>query len=545
MDKTWSWDSPWDFVAMSNYNTVTSLAESPLLEGLVYAGTDDGLIQVTEDGGRTWRAVEVGSLPGVPETAFVNDLKADLFDVNTVYVCLDNHKFGDLRPYLLKSTDRGRKWRSIKGNIPDRTLVWRLVQDHVKPELLFAGTEFGVFFTIDGGERWIKLSGGVPTISFRDLAIQRREDDLVGATFGRGFYVFDDYSVLRQVSEEQLEREATLFPVRKAWWYVERPVLGFSKKATQGAAHYAAENPPFGAVFTYYLREALKMKKAVRSEVEKKLIEEEKDVPFGGWEEMEAERRQSEPVIWLTVRDADGRVARRIKGPVEKGFHRVAWDLRFPATSAIRDAGPDDEARSGVMAAPGGYTVVLSKQMDGVITDLSDPVAFTVEPMRMGALKGAAAQDVAAFWQRTASLQRATTAASVVLANTLERVDAMRIALSRTPAPPGDLDTQLHGLRQMLLELDEQMNGNRAKRSVGEKIKPTIVSRLSLVMRGTSRSTYGPTPNLERSLEVAETEFEELRVALDRILNEQLPVIEKALMRAGAPWVGGQPIPEN
>ncbi|GAF91296.1 unnamed protein product, partial [marine sediment metagenome] len=188
---------PWDVGAMSTYNTITSLAESPLQEGLIYAGNDDGLIHVTEDGGQKWRKIEVGDLPGVPATAFVNDIKADLYDANTVYVALDNHKFGDLKPYLLKSADKGKKWRSIRGNIPNRTLVWRIVQDHVNSNLLFAATEFCIYFTIDGGKKWIKLAGGVPTISFRDLAIQRREDDLIGASFGRGFYIFDDYSVLR------------------------------------------------------------------------------------------------------------------------------------------------------------------------------------------------------------------------------------------------------------------------------------------------------------------------------------------------------------
>ncbi|MGM0407245.1 MAG: WD40/YVTN/BNR-like repeat-containing protein, partial [Bacteroidota bacterium] len=215
MDKTWSVNAAWDFNAMSTYNTITSLAESPVQEGVIYAGTDDGLIQVTENGGESWRKIKVSELSGVPETAFVNDIKADLFDANTVYVALDNHKFGDLNPYLYKSTDKGKSWKSIKGNIPERTLIWRVVQDHVKPELMFAATEFGIYFTVDGGNKWVKLTGDVPTISFRDLAIQRRENDLVGASFGRSFYIFDDYSSLRYVSEEQLKQEATLFPTRK------------------------------------------------------------------------------------------------------------------------------------------------------------------------------------------------------------------------------------------------------------------------------------------------------------------------------------------
>jgi photosystem II stability/assembly factor-like uncharacterized protein len=545
MDKTWSYDSPWDMMAMSAYNTVTSLAESPIQEGLIYAGTDDGLIQVTEDGGKNWRRLEVGSLPGVPNTAFVNDIKADLHDANTVYVALDNHKFGDLNPYLLKSTNRGRSWGSISDTIPERTLVWRMVQDHSEPELLFAGTEFGIYFTIDGGGRWMKLTGDVPTISFRDLAIQRRENDLVGATFGRGFYVFDDYSVLRNVSEDQLKRDATLFPIRKTWWYIKRPVLGFSEKAAQGAAFYTAKNPPFGAVFTYYLAEELKTKKAVRQEKEKKLVKQERDVPFPGWEELEAERTQKEPMIWLTVRDSDGNVVRRIAGPTKKGFHRVAWDLRFPPVSAI-DYRSESEAGNqvGVLAAPGDYTVTLSKQIDGIATDLAGPVPFEVERLRKGALEGSEAEDAAAFWQQIAELQRATTAASLVLKNALKKVDAMRTALSRTPAAPGDLDEQLHELRQTLLEFDEKLNGNRSKRQIGEKTNPTINRRLGFAMGGIRHSTYGPTPNIERSLEIAYSEFAGLKAALEKIIDQKFPEMEKALRQAGAPWIEGQPIPE-
>lgn len=155
----------------------------------------------------------------------------------------------------MKSTDKGKTWQSISSNIPDGILVWRIVQDHVKPELIFAATEFEIYFTINGGGRWIKLKGNVPTISFRDLAIQKHENDLVGASFGRGFFVFDDYSVLKEISEQQLKQEATLFSTRKAWWYVPRSYLSFdNQKGSQWASHYVAPNPPFGAVFTYYLK---------------------------------------------------------------------------------------------------------------------------------------------------------------------------------------------------------------------------------------------------------------------------------------------------
>jgi photosystem II stability/assembly factor-like uncharacterized protein len=539
MGKTWSWDSPWDFLAMSTYNTITSLAESPLQEGLIYAGTDDGLIQVTEDGGAKWRRIEVGTLPGVPPTAFVNDIKADLFDFNTVYVALDNHKFGDLNPYLLKSTDRGESWISIKGNIPERTLVWRVVQDHVKPNLLFAGTEFGIYFTIDGGGKWIKLKGGVPTISFRDLAIQRRENDLIGASFGRGFYVFDDYSVLRQVSPEQLQHEAILFQPRKAWWYIER-YLG----VIQGSSTYTAPNPPFGAVFTYYLKDALTTLKDIRQKKEKEELDKGQEVTFPGWDKVEAERRQDAPKIWLTVKDAEGNVIRRLEGENKKGFHRTAWNLRYPPTDAIRNENDISAGYIGAMVAPGNYTVILSKEEDGNVTDLSQPASFTVERAYEGALAGANPQETAAFWRETEKLNRSTTAARQMLSNALKKVDLLQKALIRIPEAPGTLDSELHGLRQSLLALDEQLNGNRSKEQVGEKTKPTIADRQSIASSGTFGSTYGPAPLHKHSLEIAETEFKQLRKYLNEIVNIKLPQIEKSLRDAGAPWMEGQPIPE-
>jgi len=153
MGRQQSWDNAWDVGAMSNYNTITSLAESPVQEGLLYAGTDDGFIQLTENGGESWRKIPVSAL-GLPERSFVNDIKADLFDANTVYVALDNHKEGDYSPYLFKSTDKGMTWKSISSNIPDRTLVWRMVQDPVKANLLFAATEYGIYTSLNGGTSW-------------------------------------------------------------------------------------------------------------------------------------------------------------------------------------------------------------------------------------------------------------------------------------------------------------------------------------------------------------------------------------------------------
>jgi len=510
MGETKGWDEAWDLSAMSNYNTITSLAESSKQDGLFYAGTDDGLIQVTENGGDSWQKIEVGSMPGVPPTAFVNDIKADLHNANTVYTALDNHKFGDYKPYLMKSTDRGKTWQSIAANIPNGTLVWRIVQDHVKPDLMFL------------------------------------ENDLVGASFGRGFYVLDDYSMLREVSEEQLQNEATLFSGRDAWWYVPRSHLSFdNEKGSQGADHYVAPNPPFGAVFTYYLKDGLKTKEEIRKEKEKELKKQNKSVSFPGWDAVEAERIEDKPKILLTINDSDGNTVRRISGPVKKGFHRIAWDLKYPAPYPITLETSDDDSDQpavGLMAAPGTYSVTLSKQVNGVVTDLSGPVTFTVEQLRKGALEGSSPQDVAAFWRSYENTVRTVSAVDITLKNAITKVNAMQKALSRAQTSPGDLDKQLHQLRMALLALDQQLNGNRSKQQVGEKSKPTIGNRLFAVNRGISHSTYGPTATNKRSLEIVEEEFADIQSTLTLHLST-MNEMSKALKEAGAPWVEGDELP--
>ncbi len=548
MGRVWSVDSPWDLFAMSNYDTITSLAESPLQEGLLYAGTDDGLLQVSEDGGGSWRAVDLKTLPGAPAGAFVNDVKADLHDADTVYVALDNHKAGDFAPYLYESDDRGRSWHSISGDLPDRHLVWRLVQDEVRPQLLFVATEFGLYFTVNGGGHWTELSGGVPTIPFRDLAIQRREHDLVGASFGRGFFILDDYTPLRTVDEAVLEQGATLFPVRDAWWYIPRRPLGGSGIADLGAATFMAPNPPFGAVFTYYLADGLQTAAEQRREVEKRLEKEGKDTPYPGWDAIERERREEEPAIVLVVRDADGAVVRRIEGPVGAGFHRVAWDLRYPASEAIggvREWGDDgDEDDGGFLAAPGRFTVTLAQRVGGALSELSEPVPFNVVQMRQGALEGSAPAVTAAFMRRVAEASRAVTGARAAVRAGFERLDAAKKALRRSTVAPDGLDERARALEARLFDLEARLFGNRSRARGGEPTKPSVSRRLSVVTMGNRYSTYGPTPTHRRSLEIAEQEFGAARGELHQLLDVDLPAFEADLDAAGVPWSPGRGVPE-
>ena len=548
MNRQWSSTAPWDFGAMSVYNTITSLAESPITEGVLWAGTDDGLIQVSSDGGSNWTAIPVGDLPGVPDTAFVNNIVADLYDADTAYVALDNHKFGDFAPYLVTTTDRGRSWRSMVGDLPDRHLVWRLVQDHVDADLFFLATEFGIFFTVDGGDQWIELEGGVPTISFRDLAIQRRENDLVGASFGRGFYVLDDYTPLREVSEEVLTAEAYLFQVKNALWYTQRPTLGQGGRASQGAGYYIADNPPFGAVFTYHLADGLTTLEDDRRETEKKLEKEWEDTPYVGYEALEAERRQPEPAILLTIRDAEGEVVRTITGPAKKGFHRVAWDLRYPTTKAIKqittEPNPWERGGGGHKAPPGSYTITLSKRTDGEVTQLAGPEPFEVVRVFPGTLEGTPPAETAEYMERVAELRRAVTAADDALKNGFVRVEKLSEALDNSTIGPGTLDTRLETIKQQLFDLDGALGGNRSMASFNLPQTPNVARRLRVASISEGMSDYGPTPNHRRQLEIAETEFAEILPELKALLEVDLPALETKMEAEGVPWSPGRPLPD-
>ena len=538
MGKKQSWDNAWDIYAMSDYSTITNISESPKQPGLIYVGTDDGLIQITENGGESWRKIPVSKL-GVPATAFVNDIKADLFDVNTVYVCLDNHKFGDYAPYFFKSSDKGKTWQKMTTNLPDTTLVWRMVQDHVRKELLFLATEFGIYTSLSGGADWIRLKDGLPTISFRDLAIQKRENDLVAASFGRGIYVLDDYSPLRDINEENLKTEAYLFPIKDAWWYMPKLVIGYGEKGSQGASHFIAPNPDFGAIITYHLAQGYKTLEEERKESEKK--SDEQDIAFPGWETLENEQLEQAPAVYLIIKDPKGNVVRRVKAPTKKGIHRIAWDLRYPYTGAVSNANlpkdPDD-APKGYMAPPGQYTATLVKLINGVSTELAPPQSFTVKRMEEGALQGDL-DATAAFWRELEDVNLELGAVNLVINEAREKLKLLGIALSRSQSAPGDLDKKLHEISSQLQLMSKQISGDPLRKEVGEKSKPTIGSRLWMASMGTAYSTYGPTPTHLESLSIAKQQLKTLQAELTQIVDKGIPALEQALKDAKAPSVKG------
>ena len=542
MGKLWGPEAVAKSASTSFFGNIVSLCESPLKEGLIYVGTDDGLIQVTSDGGTTWRKME--KFPGVPEMAYVSYIEASPVERDMVFASFDNHKMGDFKPYLLKSSDAGASWTPVSGDLPERGSVYSISADDKKGDLLFAGTEFGLFFTVDGGKHWVQLKGNVPPIPIKDLEIQRREGDLVAATFGRGIVILDDYSPLRDVNPARLSEQAILFPARDAAMFVPSTPLGLKDKAFQGDSFFIAPNPPFGAVFTYYLKEDIKTAKAARREEEKRLVKEGKDIPYPTWEQLRAEDREEEPAVILTVTDEEGRVVRRVTGPASAGFHRVAWDLRYPpAEPASLSPPPADNPfasqPSGPLASPGTYRVTLSRRVNGKVTELCGPVSFQARPLSTAGLQPAERRALLEFERETASLQRAVLGA-VELAKELQgRVSLLKKALQDTPAAGAGLTIEALRVESEIRDIQIPLVGDATVAGRNEPTPPSVLDRVQGVVSGHWWATCAPTQTHRHSLQVAAADFAPLLKRLGAVQAE-LKKLEEQAEAAGAPWTPGR-----
>lgn len=543
MDRVWPADAVAKNASTSFYGNIVALDESPLVEGLLYVGTDDGLIQVSDSGGATWRKIE--SFPGVPEMSYVSSVLASRHSADTVYATFDNHKRADFKPYVLKSSDRGRTWSSLTGNLKEPEVCYDLVEDHVDPRLLFVGTEYGLHTSPDGGTTWIKLKG-MPTISVRDIAVQRQENDLALATFGRGFYILDDYTPLRGVTRAVLENEAVLFPVKDALAYLESGRFGWGRKASLGETFYTADNPPFGATFTFYLKEALKTKTELRHEQEKEAIKKKLDPPYPTLDELRAEESEEKPQILLTVRDAQGQVIRHLSGPTGKGFHRVAWNLRYPAATPPT-AGPrrgdnedDDNDGGGPMVVPGEYTVTLAKRVGGVTAPLAGPISVNVKTFNLATLPAEDRTALLAFQKDVAGLQRLVLGAVEASRETERRLDAIVKALKETPAAAPELTDRAVKLRQRLEDINLTLRGDRVGDRRNYPTPPSISGRVQTVVSAFWSNTSAPTGTARESYRIASEQFATVHAQLKDLVDVELKKLEEAMDQAGAPWTPGR-----
>ena len=541
MGRVWSVDAMHDNGAMSKYATLTTVSESTVTEGLLYTGSDDGLIHVSPDGGESWS--RTAPLPGVPERSFVNKVEADLHQSGSLFALADAHKVGDYTPYLFESADNGQTWTSIRGDLPDSTIVWALQQDHVEPDLLFIATEYGLYVSANRGTNWHPLSRGVPTIAFRDLKIQRRDDDLVGATFGRGFYVLDDYGPLRDAARRTVAEAGGVMPVRDAWWFVPHATNQAVGRPTVGSTDYAAPNPDFGATFTYALTSTPERTSEVREAEESRLAERGADIPFPGFEALRAEAAEQGARVLLQVVDDGGEPVRWIEGPVAAGVHRVTWDLRRPAPNPVSFSQPGFQPPwvsdpVGPLVAPGTYAVQMVLVTGEGVQELGAEQRFDVRAVPT-LPAGTDFVAVAEFQHRTSEISRRVGSAGSELGRVRGRLRAMRAALLRTPGGHGPLFGRIDGVARAVDALALRLQGDPIRGSLNESSVPTISNRVGSVIGGHWSTRQAPTQTQQRNLEIAERDLGILERELESLMTGELSAIEDALVEAGAPWAPG------
>jgi len=536
MGRIWSVDAVSKNRSTSIYGNIVAFDESPLKEGFLIVGTDDGLIQISEDGGDNWRKIE--SFPGVPERTYVNFVKASLFDENVIYAGFNNHKMGDFKPYILKSTDKGASWTSIAADLPERGSIYSFVQDHENKDLLFCGTEFGLFVSIDGAASWTQMKSGLPTVAVRDLEIQKRENDLVVGTFGRGIYILDDYTPLRSVKPDM--KEAVVYKPRAALAYYPSSPLGGGTRGFQGSQLYVADNPPFGAVITYYNPESLKTRKQKRQKEEKKIAKDGGDTPYPSWDALREEDREEKPRVILTITDDQGKVVRRLTGKTSKGFHRVDWDLRYPSTSPISGRGGRRGGGGGPMVVPGTYTVALSTLIDGKMAPLGGPQAFEVKALDLNPMAAEDKDEVLDFQMKVAELSRVLRGASAVMGEVDSRINAIEQAIMRTAAAGQSHIDMLGSLKTRMADLRLIMNGDTTVSSRSEPTPPGLSRRLGMIGWAIGGSSVPPTQTAREGYDTVAGETQGVLDELRSIIEGDLATLESQLEMAGAPWTPGR-----
>jgi photosystem II stability/assembly factor-like uncharacterized protein len=545
MGRVWEPDAVAKNQSTSFYGNIVALSESPKKEGLIYVGTDDGLIQVTADGGANWTKYD--KFAGIPETTYVSRLAASRHDANTVYASFDNHKNEDFKPYLLRSTDAGKTWTSIAGNLPENGPVLAFAEDTVNANLLFAGTEFGAFFTVDGGSHWVQLKGGLPTIAVRDMVIQAREGDLVIATFGRGFYVLDDISALRQIKAESLEHSAAMFPVKDSLLYIERHPLGGPKKGFQGDAFYTADNPPYGAVFTAYLKEKLKTKKEKRQDAEKEAAKKNQTLPYPTNDELRAEAEEPKPEVYFVVYDESGAPIRRVEGGIESGFQRAAWDLRYSAPS-LRESTEEGEdfapaGTQGPLVISGTYRVQMFQKVGGTVSELGSAQSFKVVADGTSALSAVDRAAQEEFQRKVARLYRAVSGALHTADDVEARLKAIRAALRETPAAEKQLGAAADSIEQANRGILRAMRGDSEMQKRQEPVPSSINDRVEIILEGERFALTKPTQTHIDDYNIASGEFAGELAKLRALVEVDLAKLEKDMEAAGAPWTPGR-VPE-
>jgi photosystem II stability/assembly factor-like uncharacterized protein len=339
---------------VEEYPTITSISESPLSSKVLWVGTDDGNLQVTRDGGKTWKNV-ASKVPGVPKGTYVSRVVASKTGEGAAFATFDGHRSDDYSVYLFATTDYGETWKSTCNGIPNSAGTVHVIREHPRnTNLLFAGTEFGLWVSWDRGGNWTALKNNFPTVPVDDIEIQARDNDLVLGTHGRSIWILDDMTPLEKMDGSVANSSLTFFPPRTATtWFLRQ------RRWSAGQQMFTAKNPPYGALLSYYLKEG------VPPETPKRNSEDRTDAaePRPRREARAEAAEKKEGKVKITVVDKDGKVIRELDGPGAAGVNRTNWDLR-----ANPPAEPTPEQQEAIAAGfgfgprgplvePGEYTI--------------------------------------------------------------------------------------------------------------------------------------------------------------------------------------------
>ena len=527
------------------FGNIVALDESPVQEDLIYVGSDDGLIHVTENAGESWR--KISEVKGVPEMTYVNALVASSHKSDRVYGVFNNHKKGDFKPYLFVSDDKGNTWKSISSNLPERGSVYDVAEDHIDPNLLFVGTEFGVFFSSNGGKEWKQLKAGLPTIAARDLEIHKRENDLVVASFGRGFYVLDDYSPLRNV-ESTLEMKAHIYPIKDALMYVDSRPLGLRGKGSQGESHYTAENPPLGTVITYFFNDTLRTSKELRQKKEAALIKKGKDVSYPSLETLRKEDREEKPYLLFTIHNESGNEIRKMIQHPSLGLQRIVWDFRMSPKSAIElkssEPGRYGEANSGPLVLPGKYFVSMHKVVNGEATLLVDKTPFNCKWLENMSIPVQDKAQTLAFQVKVEKLRRAVDGSSKIFSDLNKRIKYAKSALKTYPNLELSKMKAIHSMEQKADDISISLYGDPSLSKRDIEQNESISGSVGLIIWNMWRSRSAPTQTNQTLYDSAGDSYAALIVEMSD-LQKQVEDMERYLDENEVPYTPGRGIINN
>lgn len=519
MGKVWSMDAVAKNQSTSIYGNITALAESPKNENVIYAGTDDGLIHVTSDGGNTWN--KTTSFPGVPAITvggatsgpLVNFIMASQHDENVAYAVINNHRMGDFKPYLVKTSDKGKTWVNVTGNLPEKGSAYAMAEDHKNKDLLFCGTEFGFYFSNNGGKNWIEITNGLPqAICVKDIAIQKRENDIVIATFGRGFYVIDDYSLLQNIKKEDIGKKANIFPVKDGLVYNESTPYGHKGKSFQGASFFNSVNPPVGATITWYLKDTYKTIKDKRKEAEKEKIKNKQDVFYPSADSIRLEDKEEAAYTILVITDEQGNEIRKIKQDAKKGMKKVTWNGRHEVTSPVTfyTPNPDNPYESedlGAPAIPGKYFVQAFLISEGKHEALTEKVAFNLITLQNSTLPVPDAVQMAEFNKNLGEFRRVMMGSENFVGNMNERIKFLKKGLQEGPANSLPLLNDLKSIVKQIQDINFIMHGDGSMARREFETLPGLTGSLENIVWGTWSNSLGATNTYKEKLNEVKDKF--------------------------------------